>query len=330
VQLVEGANPLAITSRDAAGNGATVFRTVTLDTTPPMLTIEQPEEGLLTRDDKVRVSGMVEDSEGLVLSVAGSFVLPVDGRYEYTVAITEGENLILVTAFDAAGNRADVNRTVVRRTQPPLLEITRPEYDYQVTNEVDYRIEGYTDLDVNLSVMGTSVGVGENGTFHALVRLTTGENVISVVASDVLGNRAERTVRLILDTEPPSLVVFNPSDGYLTEQRSINVSGRADVGSNVTINGEPVPLDDKGLFEHTVSLKMGRQTINVTATDQASNEATVSMAVERITPEEPVEPTPPPSTGGGTAALLAALLVVALAVGVGWMYYQQRKKRLQE
>jgi hypothetical protein len=330
VQLAEGANPLAITSRDPAGNGATIFRTVTLDTTPPMLTIESPEEGLLTRDDKVRVTGLVEDSEGLVLSVAGSFVLPVDGRYEYTVAITEGENLILVTAFDAAGNRADVNRTVIRRTQPPLLEITRPEYDYQITNEVDYRIEGYTDLDVDLSVMGTMVDVGENGSFHAFVRLTTGENVISVVASDVLGNRAERTVRLILDTEPPTLVVMYPADGYLTDQRTVNVSGRADVGSNLTINGEAVPLDDKGLFDHEVTLKMGRQTIDVVATDQASNEATVSMTVERITPEEPVEPVPPPSTGGGTAAILAALLIVALAAGVGWMYFQQRRKKLQE
>jgi hypothetical protein len=162
------------------------------------------------------------------------------------------------------------------------------------------------------------------------VRLTTGENVISVVATDILGNRAERTVRLILDTEPPSLVVLYPSDGYLTEQTTINVSGRADVGSNVTINGEPIPLDDKGLFDHEVSLKMGRQTINVTATDQASNEATVSMTVERIAPEEPVEPTPPPSTGGSTAAILAALLILAIGVGVGWMYFQQRKKRLQQ
>ncbi|NIP33923.1 MAG: hypothetical protein GWN18_03185, partial [Thermoplasmata archaeon] len=136
VLLSEGLNPLAITARDPAGNGWTIFRTVTLDTVPPMLTIEEPEEGLLTRDDKVRVTGLVEDEEGVVLSVGGSFVLPVDGHYEYTLAITEGQNLIVVTAFDAAGNRADVNRTVVRRTQPPMLEITRPEYDYLVTNEV--------------------------------------------------------------------------------------------------------------------------------------------------------------------------------------------------
>ncbi len=329
-QLKEGSNPLAITARDPAGNGWTVYRMVTLDTVPPMVTIEEPEERLLTKDDKVRVAGLVEDSEGLMLSVGGSFVLPVDGRYEYTVAITEGENLILVTAFDAAGNRADVNRTVIRRTQPPLLEITRPEYDYMVTNEVDYRIEGVTDADVDLTVAGTMVEVAENGTFKTIARLTTGENVISVVALDALGNRAERTVRLILDTEPPALVILFPADGFLTEANNVSIMGRADVGSVVTINGEEAPIDDKGLFEHDATLRMGRQAFNVTATDQAGNEATVTINVERVTPEEPVEPTPPPSTGGGTALILGLILVLAIAAGVGWMYFQHRRKKQTE
>jgi hypothetical protein len=328
--LKEGVNPIAITARDAAGNGWTVYRTVTLDTEPPMVTIVEPEEGLLTKDDKVRVAGLVEDSEGVVLSVAGSFVLPVDGHYEYTVAITEGENLITVTAFDAAGNRADVNRTVIRRTQPPNLEITRPEYDYLVTNEVDFRIEGLTDADVDLTVAGTMVEVAGNGTFEAITRLTTGENVISVVALDALGNRAERTVRLILDTEPPSLVITFPADGFLTEANNVSIMGRTDVGSVVTIEGVDVTIDDKGNFQQDTTLKLGRQSFNVTATDQAGNEATVTLNIERVTPEEPLEPTPPPSTGGSTALILALILVLAIAAGVGWMYYQQRRKKQAE
>jgi len=295
-----------------------------------MVTIEEPEDGLLTRDDKVRVAGMVEDEEGLKLSVAGSYVLPVDGRYEYTVSITEGKNLIVVTAIDAAGNKAEVNVTLTRRTQPPVLEITRPAYDYLVTNVVDYRIEGYADVDVTLTVAGTSVGLEENGNFSTIVRLTTGENVVSVEARDDLGNRAERVVRLILDTEPPSLLVTFPLDGYLTEEKSVIIQGRTDVGSNVTINDDPVSIDDKGRFNHTVSLKVGRQAFNITSTDQAGNDASLTLNIERVVPEEPVEPTPPPSAGGGRAAIVIAILVLAIAGGVGWMYLQQRRKRSAE
>lgn len=330
VDLSEGENTIPVTARDAAGNGWTVWRTVRLDTVPPMVTIEEPEDGLLTRDDKVRVAGMVEDEEGLKLSVAGSYVLPVDGRYEYTISITEGKNLIVVTAIDAAGNRADVNVTLTRRTQPPVLEITRPAYDYMVTNEVDYRIEGYADVDVTLTVAGTRVGLEENGNFSTIVRLTTGENVVSVEARDDLGNRAERVVRLILDTEPPSLLVTFPLDGYLTEEKTVIIQGRTDVGSNVTIDGNPVAIDDKGRFNHSVSLKVGRQAFNITSTDQAGNDASLTLNVERVVPEEPVEPTPPPSAGGGRAAILIAILVLAIAGGVGWMYLQQRRKRSAE
>ncbi|NIP35730.1 MAG: hypothetical protein GWN18_12230, partial [Thermoplasmata archaeon] len=72
------------------------------------------------------------------------------------------------------------------------------------------------------------------------------------------------------------------------------------------------------------------QAFNVTATDMAGNEANVKLNIERVTPEEPIEPTPPPSTAGGSAAVLIVLLVLAIAAGVGWMYFQQRKKKLAE
>jgi hypothetical protein len=330
MSLSEGVNPLSITARDPAGNGWTIYRTVTLDTVAPMLTIEEPLDGLLTKDDKVRVAGLVENEDGVVLSVGGSFVLPVDGFYEYIVSITEGENLILVTAFDAAGNQAEVNRTVIRRTQPPLMEITRPEYDYVVTNEVNYRIEGITDIDVDLTVAGVLVEVGEDGTFNTTVKLTTGENVISVAAVDALGNRAERTVRLILDTEPPSLQILFPIDGFLTEEDNITINGRTDVGAVLTIEGVEVSVDDKGVFNHDVDIKLGRQAFNVTSTDQAGNEETITLNVERVTPADPPEISPPPSTGGSTAIILGTILVLAIAGGAGWMLYQQRKKKMAE
>ncbi|NOQ53790.1 MAG: hypothetical protein GQ558_04195, partial [Thermoplasmata archaeon] len=325
VELDEGTNLLEVTARDPAGNPSIVFRTVRLDTTPPFVTIDEPEEGLLTKDDQVRVAGMVEEEEGLKLSVGGNFVLPVGGAYESTVGLVEGTNLIIVVAIDAAGNEAEVNVTVIRRTQPPLLEITRPEYDFMITNEVEYRIEGVTAPDVTLTVEGTNIEVDEVGLWAVVVQLGSGENIISVVARDILGNKAEEVVHLILDTEPPSLIVLFPLNGYVTEEDSVTVDGRTDVGANVTVNGEEVSIDDKGLFSQKVDLDLGVQNITVISTDQAGNEAKMVNSVERKSPQEPSEPSPPPSTGASTAALLAAVLIIAIGGGAGYMYMKSRR-----
>jgi hypothetical protein len=314
---------------DPAGNRATVYTRVRLDTQPPTLSIIEPEEGLLTRDDKVRVMGTVEMEDGLVLSVAGSYVLPIGGFYNYTVDLVEGKNLIVVTALDPAGNTAEVNVTVTRRTQPPNLEITWPEYDYMITNEVHFTVRGVTDSDVALFVQGTQTLVEENGNFSTEVELQSGENVIALYAEDVLGNRADAVVHLILDTEPPVLIVDSPFDGYLTELIEINVTGRTDVGASLTINDVDVAIDDKGRFDFTFGLTIGRQNVTVVSTDQAGNEASIKLNVERFEPEDPFKPGGPSSSGGSTWAILAVLLI-AIIIGAGGYMFLMKRKRDQE
>ena len=223
---------------------------------------------------------------------------------------------------------AKVNITVTRRTNPPLLQVTRPSYDYLITNEVQYRIAGVTDPDVVLTVGDATIAVDPSGNFTREVQLKSGENVVSIVARDALGNVASTVVHLILDTEPPSLVVDFPIDGYLTEETDLNVSGRTDVGSDLTINGEDVPTDDKGRFSVRYDLSIGRQNLTILAKDQAGNEATVNLWVERTEPEEPIEPVEPPTLGGSTAAIILAVLVVGVAGAVGYMYLQKRRRQM--
>jgi LPXTG-motif cell wall-anchored protein len=190
---------------------------------------------------------------------------------------------------------------------------------------VEYQIEGVTDPDVTLTVEGTIIEVDEDGLWAAVVQLGSGENIIAVLARDILGNKAEEVVHLILDTEPPSLIVLFPLNGYITEEDSVTVDGRTDVGANVTVNGEEAAINDKGLFSHKVDLEIGVQNITVISTDQAGNEAKIVNSVERKNPQEPSEPTPPPSTGTSTAALLAAVLIIAIAAGAGYMYLKGRR-----
>jgi hypothetical protein len=199
-----------------------------------------------------------------------------------------------------------------------------------VTNEVSFRIEGVTDADVALTVGPHLVDVEENGNFSVEVELQSGENVIAVKAEDVLGNVADAVVHLILDTEPPVLIVDWPFDGYTTEELSINVTGRTDVGAHLTLNGEDIVIDDKGRFDIIFSLVLGRQNLTVVASDQAGNDASVKLWVERYEPEEPFEPVVPSTSGGSTGAILIVLLVLIVLLALGYMFVQRRRRRMAE
>ena len=326
VNLTEGENLLVVMAKDPAGNPTQIAVHVTLDTVAPSLTIEEPVDGLLTKADRLRVVGAVEMEDGLVLSVGGSFVLPVGGRYNYTVDLVEGRNVITVTARDRAGNEAHADRTVVRRTTAPELRITTPPRDYTVTNKAHFTVAGVTAPDVGLTIQGRPVGVGPDGNFSGTVDLVTGENAVVVEATDALGNTAKAIVHLVLDTEPPALVVESPYSGR-TEDSAVNVTGRTDVGANLTINGVTVAVDDKGRFRLTLPLRYGDQNITVVASDIAGNEATVNLQVTRVRPEVPPEPpgTGPSAVGGGTGVLIVIVLIAVAAAG-GYLYVNRRKR----
>ena len=109
VSLAEGANSIAITATDAAGNQGSDSLTVTRDTTPPSLTMDAlPTE---VSSATVTVSGSVESSVSFV-TVNGQPVTVTGGRYSTSVALSFGSNVIFVEATDAAGNTATTSQAV--------------------------------------------------------------------------------------------------------------------------------------------------------------------------------------------------------------------------
>ncbi|UCC69420.1 MAG: hypothetical protein JSV79_05775, partial [Armatimonadota bacterium] len=80
----------------------------------------------------------------------------------------------------------------------------------------------------------------------------------------------------------PFLEVASPTDGVLLDEGSCAVSGRAEPGSPVFVNGSRVELSKKGEFSVTVPLAAGVNTIVVTARDAANREVTVVRTVPRV------------------------------------------------
>lgn len=112
VALKEGNNTITCVALDAAGHAGTASITVTLDTTPPRVSINTPRDGALLTAAPVTVTGMINDivvgtvnveearveCNGVSAQVANrAFVAPAG-------SLNPGSNTITCTGIDRAGN----------------------------------------------------------------------------------------------------------------------------------------------------------------------------------------------------------------------------------
>src|SRR2546422_1156882 len=194
--LASGPNTIAIVARDAAGNSATVTRTVTLDTASPTLLNVRSSEPSRTNKDSTVIGGTVGESVSS-LTIAGLRVAaPADGSLAVKLAPTAGANTFDVVATDLAGNTASVSVLVTRDTVAPRIVVTAitPSVITDL-NRNSVNVSGSVpDADVYLvTVNGAPVTLGAGGAFQRQFFLSLGSNVFVVEATDNVGNRATET-----------------------------------------------------------------------------------------------------------------------------------------
>jgi hypothetical protein len=132
IQLSEGDNALTITAKDAAGNQATDTLSVAYtppvttpppDTTAPAVTIRSPTKRskYRTKESSINLSGIASDNIGVnevtwTNSAGGSGT--VSGTSSWSISnipLSKGENILTVTAKDAAGNQSTGTLKVIKR-----------------------------------------------------------------------------------------------------------------------------------------------------------------------------------------------------------------------
>ncbi len=320
VTLTEGSNTITVVAMDPAGNTATDVRTVVLDTIPPELAVATPSDGDLLNTGVVHVAGTSEN--GAVLTVNGVMVaVDSSGNWAVDLAFADGAHAIMTTAVDAAGNSAQDVRTVTIDTMAPALSVTSPSFD--LTNVADVSVEGMTEADATLTVNGAAVTVAADGSFSTTVTLASGSNTIEVEATDPAGNTAMVTKTVVLDTTAPAVAITAPAASALLNQAVVHVTGTAEDGAQVTVNGVLVVVTG-GAWSVDLAFSDGAHAITVVATDAAGNTATVSRSVtiDTVAPALSVDAMPTLTnaaalTVSGTTEAGATLTVNGVAVTVG-------------
>jgi hypothetical protein len=222
----EGRNIIVVSVFDLAGNAYTENVEVWFDTTAPVIDLWAPEDGFMTSEGTVEVTGMLmwneerESFRDITLSINGDFApFAADGEFRIQYDLVEGTNPLFIRATDDVGNSVVTTVTVMKDSMAPFLLVEPvPTFDHPTWNKPStYKgivyIEGTTEPGAMVTVDGAGVEVDEAGHFNVSIVLGTVpekeellQHSIVVVSTDAAGNMREETVEVYrlkeVETDP--------------------------------------------------------------------------------------------------------------------------------
>ncbi len=195
-------------------------------------------------------------------------------------------------------------------TTPPAIARIQPADGSLLTSrEVELRLA--SEEDARVSVDGVPLAAREPGLFAGSIRLREGENLVRAVAEDPAGNAETVTVRLTVDTRPPTLRWLEPAAGAWMQAGSCPVRIASDADS-VVVAGRPLRRED-GVWTGIIPVLHGLdQELRAEAFDRAGHRTPGSRRIS----VDGREPTPTiVSPADGAAFQPGALYVTVRCEG---------------
>ena len=197
------------------------------DTTPPTLTLPSidgvdlniPGSILYTNSSVFTFLVEAHDDSGIVrMVIKVNGVVQIDkNNLDPTIYLTEGENIVEVTVYDAYGNYATKSFKVYSDTKPPVVNLTVPEY----TSTSPLPISGFICDESSgikkLLINNIEYLVGPSGTFEASIPLEPGVNTLTVKATDKLSNTTTKiySVTYYLSKSKTTIITLKIDSPYI-------------------------------------------------------------------------------------------------------------------
>jgi len=307
------------------------------DTQLPQVTISSPSTSgnYTTSTSSIDLKGTASDNVGVTQvtwSVSGGGNGTASGTSSWSIGgigLSAGQNTITVTAKDAAGNQGTAVITVTYTapsstsssstdTQPPQVTVTSPTTSGSyTTSRSKVNLAGTASDNIGVAQVTWSSSNGRSGTANGTtnwsarrITLSSGDNTITVTATDAAGNQSKAVISVIHgqsstgDTQSPQVTITSPtaSENYVTSSSSINLGGTASDNVGVTQVTWFVSGGGNGTASGTsswsiggIGLSAGQNTITVTAKDAAGNKGTAVIRVN-YTPPSSADTQPPQVT----------------------------------
>ncbi len=316
----QGDETIIATATDTAGNTQQVTREITVDTVPPTITINAIADDNIINSNEVTttITGMVEAGSSVKLSLGINVrTATVSGTtWSYALTLTDltnmgqGDETIIATATDTAGNTQQVTREITVDTAPPMIAIDAITDDNIInSNEVTTTITGTVEAGstVKLSLGGNVRTATVSGTTWSyaltltdLTNMGQGDETIIATATDTAGNTQQATREITVDTNPPTITINAIADDNIINSNEVTttITGMVEAGSSVklSLGGNVRTATVSGTtWSYTLTpdditaMGQGAETIIATATDTAGN-------TQQVTREITVDTNPPTIT----------------------------------
>jgi RHS repeat-associated protein len=241
--LSDGTHILRITGIDNATNAVELISRFTVDTLPPTVTPEIPEEGRTAGGEVVDSNGMttftgsIDDSDpGLTVTCTAGGVTVTgtisNGSYSCNLPVVEGVNTITVNVTDSTGHTTTITRILIIDRTAPVVTIDSPTANEATAAQV-LTVTGHVQdaTAVTVLVNGISAVVtpapapGAPALFVATnVPVGSGTTQsFTAVAKDAGGNTGQALVSVVVDRAPPLVTITKPSAGAYVRAGLVSV-----------------------------------------------------------------------------------------------------------
>ncbi len=227
--LADGPHTITVTATDAAGNVGNDTAVVTIDTSLPVVSLDD----LTTNDTTPALTGAIDDPTATVVVNVDGIDYPAtnNGDGTWTLAdntlpaLIDGPHTVAVTATDPAGNTATDTATLTIDTVPADLigAITIPE---------DLNGDGILNADE----------LGTDGSFNAQVAL--GPDALDGTVVNVNGTNYTVTAADLANGYITAAIPVTGEGPVAIHAEAVDAQGNVDVAdADVTVTVDTVPAD---------------------------------------------------------------------------------------
>ena len=287
--MEEGKNRITAFTVDNEGNTNSTTATIVVDKTPPEIEINNVNSP--TKNNSQIINGNMEKGAVVTVSCQSAVVGTISNTTDTTWSVditgmTEGNNIITVTATDEVGNIRTRNTTIILDNTPPYITInvTSPTKDnYQLVNGT--MEPGSTIIAYSPNATAETEDYPDNKTWEVLFSgLQEGNNEIIINATDMAGNTASDSKIIVLDTVKPAIGIDDVPSHINTDH--LTISGFVEAGAGVMINCStcrnttisPV-IDNVHWSADITNMIDGDNVITATAIDLAGNTNSTDVVI---------------------------------------------------
>ena len=276
----DGSHTLYAVAYDKAGNSQTTSITVTVDNSPPYVSITSPSKGSWV-SGAVLIQVSASDSNSGIDKVE----FYVDNVLQYTATSSpyewtwptsswsDGQHTVKVIAYNGAGETSEDSATYNVDNTPPSISVNSPASGSWVNGIVNISAtasdsgSGVKNMTITIQNIGQVALVNGTSIYYNWDTTTVadGDYIIWINSTDNVGNKATQTITVHVDNSPPQpFDLKSPPNKYLTNSKTIDFEWNATTDSGVGLDHYILHVYNSTWYQNFTSTSNSTsQTLNV-------------------------------------------------------------------